>query len=648
MVGSQSQEGAVSHKILGIAPITTPRQFRRFAVYDLEWYPGTYECRLVGVYDGKRYRCYRSVEAFLERELVPEHDGMWYYAHAGGLSDVSFILEYMLRKAGPRFAAWAAAHGEPPYEMWPSMPYNLRGAFSGSSCIFLTLKRGNHSWQLVDSYWLLRDKLRKIGESIGMKKGGEEEAPTCQDGRPPDTITVEDPRTGQPIVIPAHHRVFYAPFDELRDYNEQDCVILWNAIDTMETFLIEQGGQLQRTLAACAMHLFRRKYLSQTIPTFEHTNQKAEQAYFASRVEVFNRHCRNGQLWDINSSFPTSMCKPAPGEQKRLGLRLPDNEDAIYIARVIVDTRETDLPPIPKRYGQRVFFPVGAWEGWYTSVDLRLLERVGGRILKVYEVIEFWPWEDLREYCLTLYELRRKAEDPFTKGALKLLMNGLYGKFSESPLKQSLIVNPTAEQLSRLSRDDMLTPGAFVPEQEVTIPHRHVAVGAHITALSRELIYDYLAWLPKRYYCDTDSFVCDNTVTLPPEWTGDGLGQLKLEREVAEGLFVAPKVYSITPVQTDKNVCARCGKVHRIIKAKGFPRLTLQQFADLVEYKTIEVERMGRIRELMRDNGEGFRPHDVLIKKQFNINTIAKRHTYPDGHTRPWHRRELDKILGGR
>jgi hypothetical protein len=73
------------------------------------------------------------------------------------------------------------------------------------------------------------------------------------------------------------------------------------------------------------------------------------------------------------------------------------------------------------------------------------------------------------------------------------------------------------------------------------------------------------------YYSDTDSLVLD--CPLPDHLVGIDLGQFKLEREVSEGVFLAPKVYGLSEYN---------GKV--IIKNKGYIKddITLDHLKDLL------------------------------------------------------------------
>lgn len=177
-----------------LEPIKSKRKRRKFLVWDLEWYPGTYQLRLCGVHDGAHYRYYTTIEKFLEAELIPKNNNAWFFAHAGGLADMAFVFEAIAKI--------------------PGVVVDAR--FSGSSAIIVSLQwKGGEFW-FIDSYWLLRDKLRKIGEALGMLKGGEENS----------------------------IKMFSAPLPELATYNEQDCLILWTDISQFEDLIWDLGSQM--------------------------------------------------------------------------------------------------------------------------------------------------------------------------------------------------------------------------------------------------------------------------------------------------------------------------------------------------------------------------------------------------------------------
>ena len=572
---------------------------RHFAVYDLEWVPETLQVRMCGFFDGEAYQCYPSVGEFLDNILVEENHQMWFYAHAGGLADMQFVLE----------------------ELQTLKKFEVTASFSGSSAVIVKVKKGNLIWNFVDSYWLLRESLASIGKTLGMEKGNSIQ--------------------GFENFTEAQKKAWYATVDYriLRTYNEQDCRILYCAIEQFENTLIDWGGQLKMTLASTAMELFRRRFLKKNIATVMNINDIARKSYFASRVEVFARDCEDAYYYDINSSFPYAMTQPCPGEFIKSTKRLPDHEDKIYIADCEVEVPEIYLPPLAYRFKDRVFFPYGKWRSWLTSCDVQLLLQSGGKLRRVHKVLHFKPFTDLADYAKTIYQHRKNETDPFRRGVDKLLMNSLYGKFAESPEKTTLHINPNSKTMYRWNENhseelglvESLMPGFFLETRNAAVPHMHVPISAHITALARRRLYDYMKPCPDLFYCDTDSLLTSKELPSSNE-----LGDLKLEKEIQEGIFVAPKVYRV-----DDQVKA---KGFSLARDKGEART---QFNRMMAGEKIEIHRMTRLRELYRKGQT--RPKEGIMLKGltglFAGKTISKRCMYPDGETRPWRVDEIESTL---
>lgn len=596
--------------------LSKKRIFRNYLVYDMEWIPGTLEIRLIGVYDGNRYRYYTTIEQFVANELTNKNRGKWFYAHAGGLADFQFLLEHMSTRT----------------------EFRLEASFSGSSAIIVKVHRGKHTFHFIDSYWLLREKLRSIGKWIGIHKGNEDES-------------VE----------------FYrdAPIAVLRDYNEIDCRILYNAIEAFEETIMDLGGQLMKTQAGCALDLFRRRFLKADIETGEAVNKIARHAYFASRVEVITTHCQDALYYDVNSSFPYAMTYDVPGELIGTFRKLPDpGGKQPFLADVMVDVPESYFPPLPTRHSGRLFFPTGRWRGWYSNIDIELLYKVGGKVRSVYEVMKFHPRDDLKDYANTLFDLRKKA-DGFVKVAYKYLLNSLYGKFGETDVKSKMVINPR----KRPPITDMVSPGIFISDHIVPVPHMHVPISVHITAIARRTLYDFMSMSSELHYCDTDGFSTTDRFV-----DGNGLGEIKLEKIISEGRFVAAKVYRLEGWKPDKegNPGEEIG-VDEGVKAKGFSRMTLEKFqaltrnvridgssnladpkfldgktlAEIEEIRRddeVEYTRMRRIKEIVRSDGPP-KPREDTIRKGLR-QSISKRFFYPDGHSRPWNIEELNHMFG--
>jgi hypothetical protein len=689
-------------------PITTKRKLRRFGVLDLEWVPGEalpelvntevkidgirrhlriplpvpkrmtgpLELRLAGYYDQQpvrhsekdepemveRYQRFGTIRELVDFLLCSESRGCWYFAHAGGLADMQFVLDELLTEIKDQVKAVGGARSKSTYgpdgkkvaedvegSDEGGRSWKIKASFSGSSAIIVHVIQGKNAWHFCDSYWLLRDKLANIGKAIGIKKGDSPEAKKWMSERFGREVDDFD------TLSQAEKTVFYAevPLDILVGYNKIDCEILWKAVAQFEDEIVGLGGQLQQTIASTAMGLFRRSFLKRDIFTSESLNGITQDAYFASRVEVLARNASDFKTFDINSSFPFAMTFPLPANlvEYRLDLPQDDSDECIYLADVTVEVPDMYFPPLPYRKDQRVFFPVGRWRSWFTSTDIRLALREGATLHKVHQVYVFEPFYDFAEYSKKIYGLRAAATTDFRKLVLKYLLNSLYGKCAESTHKQEMLINP--EEIDR-EKMQMLQPGVWLAEQEAKISHRHVIVAAVITAIARRTLYDYAKECFRQqhplYYMDTDSLA--TKADLPVD--DKQLGALKLEKKMDWSEFVAPKIYRGEGFELKKD---GTWEPKKLTKAKGFSLGSGQAAWDkldkIIAGDRIGVQRMTRMRELYRTMVGGrytTAPFELLVIKALTFEMLSKRFHYPDGDTRPWSVAELrsgDRVPGG-
>ncbi len=607
---------------MALIPIVSPPQKRKISTFDLEWVPpeeiprpkGKWPgpiyskpmpVRVIGVYDERDdYRRYKSVPEFLEAELVPENAGRWFYAHAGGLADMAFVFDEIIRHIEKRGI----------------VVYKVRACFSGSAAIIVRVKKGRHIWTFLDSYWLLRAKLEKIGEDLGLLKLQKEKRRTRADARK--------------FFQTASLRV-------LVPYNKQDCVILHDAIKGFEETVEKLGSQLQMTIASTGLQLFRRRYLKEKIETSEAHNAIIEKSYFASRVEVFAEAGENFFIYDINSSFPYAMTYPCPGHFRGERSTLPEGGKSLYFADVDIEVPETYLPPVPYRLGDRIFFPTGRWRSWLSQIDIELLLESGGKLHKVHGVYDYEPCTFLKDFAEEIYEMRRTTKIPFEKTVYKFLMNSVYGKLAEGIVKTAVLIHP--DEIDRMTMEKLM-PGVWQHEREAEVAHRHVAMSSWITAIARRTLFyplqDAYRQCGKIMYTDTDSIASPAILPSDP----DKLGALKLEKKMTWARFAAPKIYQGEGFEQQKD---GSWKPIFLNKAKGFSlpedkTAAVRELSEIIEGKEIYVQRMARLRELWRQRQDAS-PVEVLVRKELTGKNITKRRHLKNGSTRPWDVGELRK-----
>lgn len=593
----------MQHKFL--APFEGKQRRMKFATYDLEWDPSNMQLRVAGLFDGINYYCFKSMGEFLERVLTREFRGTKFFAHAGGLADIQFVLAELLS--------------------WEDPSLSIEAAFSGSAAIIVKVSRDKHVWTFCDSFSLLRGSLKKIGASLGLEKGGDDYFCSNYDNSKPAGKRC-------PHELQGSKCIFHAPFGILKDYNELDCRILYDAIMRLEDEILELGGSVKPTLASTAMHLFRSEYLRRKILIHPKVSERARLAYVASRVEVIRPTCGKAHYYDINSSFPHSMLGPLPASPIEAITRHPKLPACgQYMALLDITVPEIYLPPIPVKKDAKVYFPYGTWQAWMMNEDIEDLLENGGTINRIHEVITFETFYDCAEYAQDIYERRKNSTDEFQRLVYKLLMNSLYGKFAEQPDKTALLYNPKSFECPHGDPShkgpngeslcvELLFPGAVLRTDTIEMAHNHVPISAAITARSRRALGCFLRDASQRgevYYCDTDSLV--TTAYMP---TSSELGALKSELEIEQGRFLAPKLYC----------------VNEQVKAKGFSKLNADQFESLARGKSVHFKRMLRVRESFRKGIAS--PTEILTSKTLR-GARPKRRACGNNDTVPWHISEL-------
>ncbi len=297
-----------------LAPKSPSTRKNRITVYDMEWRTDKepYELRMVGVYDEEDgFRYYKTVRSFLDKEFNRSKESRSYFAHFGGRADVQFLVEYFTKRRDGRYVV--------------DMVFNGSSAFM----VFVHDTVSKSNFRFYDSFFIFQAKLEKIGQFFGMQKGSVD-------------FNTED-------------------FDALVKYNEQDCRILYEAIQNLIKEVEELGGEFKPTLASMAMSLFKCRFLKQEIKTRNMMNRITRDSYFASRVEVFTKTCEGGKYYDINSSFPWSMTQSLPANFSSITEKKPA-PGMPYIAECEIEIKDCYLPPLPYRLEGRIFFPTGKWK----------------------------------------------------------------------------------------------------------------------------------------------------------------------------------------------------------------------------------------------------------------------------------------------
>jgi hypothetical protein len=194
--------------------------------------------------------------------------------------------------------------------------------------------------------------------------------------------------------------------------------------------------------------------------TFYEVLEAANHAYYGGRFEttIAGPVRRTVHEYDINSAYPSAMSRlPCLAHGRWTKRRNPHSIcDGLYLAHVHFESNEYILGQLPIRNDSgNISFPRSG-SGWYWSHEIEAAIECGTKITvdtlytysKVCDCIAF-------EWVEELYYVRERLGKSEKGHALKLVLNSLYGKMTQSvgrpkyanPIWASLITSMTRAQL---------------------------------------------------------------------------------------------------------------------------------------------------------------------------------------------------------
>jgi len=498
------------------------------------------------------------------------------------------------------------------YELISKYNYSLVKAVFDSDVFFVKLKKNNSVIFFVDSTNFFKAPLRELGEILGYHK-----------------LEV-DFKT--------------ASLQELIEYNKRDVEILKRIMLSFLRFLKEHNLPFRLTLAGTAFASFRARFMNHKI--FIHDNpfvlELERNAYYGGRNEVFQLgRFEKIHVFDFNSLYPYVMrTYPIPTRLIELyDYILPkDVEEKIRdgfltVAEVWV---ETDKPYYPYRNKGKLLFPIGRFKTFLATPELKIaLEN--NHVVKLGRTAVYDGSIVFKDYVDFFYNLRLKyksEDNNVFQHMAKILMNSLYGKFSQRvrELKYIRNIDPEifevedvylADEEKRVVFKRLLGKEFVLEESERLSYNSFPAIASHITSYARvELLkaIETAGW-DNVYYVDTDSvFVNDaGREALEKANLVDSkqLGKLKHEYTADIVEIRGPKDYTI---YIDNN---------RVEKIKGVNKKA--QFLGDNKYLTL---RFNRFNSLMRKKSKDAVIVDYVIKELKRV--YDKGIVLKNGQVRPF------------
>lgn len=562
-----------------------------------------------------------------------------------GLRDSDGLVERALQYMGLRsdISEWWAHNGGKFDGLFLSaaairLGWDVRAHVAGGSrAIYFRFAKGDATVHLLDSYAVVPSRLGHKGATCNGCCACDFELPSRKSLKAEDYAAMESKaRLREALQAPG----FKA---QLLDGCLTDARLVLELLNKVESLLTDWGGQLRATFSASALTTVKAGLADRGIElplVPPPVNEWCRAGYYGARVEVLH-HAPSHRLTevDVNSSYPWAMTQSLPFEplgtpkrlQRGVAKMLAGETEGLIRAQVTVPSMP--LPPLPFRDGSAggIYFPVGKWEAVFPACELRYAQTLGVKV-KALDAIAFTVASPFKDFIESVYQVKATAKGAKRTFA-KLLLNGCYGKFGQAPEQEVLRVFPNEAdaiqfawqhpgKVAQLSAVDR----RFVSQEVYRWPrHTHYALASYITAHARILLHRALVESDAPAYCDSDSVHARGVDRLPQ---GNGLGEWKLELEGYRGRFYAPKIYELVPKEGQP-----------IYAAKGFP-VNAEAFKKLVAAELVPVERMQLLKsQLRKGDSQVARVNEA---KRWSGRSM-KRHPHPDGSTRPWTVKELDR-----
>lgn len=359
--------------------------------------------------------------------------------------------------------------------------------------------------------------------------------------------------------------------DELLTYCKRDVNIMVHGFESWFKFLHDNKcGSFKPTVSSTAFNTWRHKHLTEIVHI--HDDKLAleleRESYKGGRTEcLFQGRLENDNFYylDINNmygfilqnyEYPARLWSARlDGDPWRLAFKL---KKYCCIARVVLEVSE---PVFPFTYNDHACYPTGRLELTLTTPELKLAINKGW--LREVKAVSWYRKERLFESYIKEFRALRKqyqaSDSEIYEKIVKLLINGLYGKFGQKKISQEKIGNcdpnvflrEMVYDKERKEYFDQIWLGGtiFSEHSDGESYHSFPAIAAHVTAYARLYLNWFVNQVPKGcvFYMDTDSLIVNQRGFEALKFYVDPkkIGMLKVELKSNWLEINAPKDYSM-------------------------------------------------------------------------------------------------------
>lgn len=603
----------VENNNIGVIDIEVYKIFddiQKYKVYALGFKTNLDDKPIIYYLDKNDLDSNKIIFSLIDELLRTKYSNVTFYCHNLGGFDIVYILNALYTYNDNN----------------PDDNYKISCILRDDKIIKVKISKGKNSLTILDSYSMLPSSLAKLGVDfyVATIKSKFPYRFSTQDhlfyeGSMPSIEHYDEITQEQYEDLSAPYWSFY---DETIKYLNNDLYSLHQVLTkaNKQIFLdynINMSESL--TISGLAVKIYLKDFYNSNIPNINKASlyKDIKQAYYGGITEVYKPHGHNLYYYDVNSLYPSVALQDMPGLICSKLVFYVNNQEIDNLFGFFYCSIETPLDGYLGLFPIRdigLTFPLGKWEGWYFSEELKFAKQFGYKI-KVLKGYNFNKESNVfTDYINKVYSIKSDPVNPSQKAMAKSLLNNLLGRFGinmDKPVTEILSQKAFSSKMlmyritsyKELSDDRVMV--TYIPklDHELITSHgldflkvvrKHkdnevqainitsVVISAAVTAYARihitKLKLDILRKGGKIYYSDTDSIITD--IKLSDDLvSANKLGLLKLEHTLDEAIFISNKIYWM-----------RDEKGKSMVKAKGINSSSLcyTDFIDLLNNKNID------------------------------------------------------------
>ena len=189
------------------------------------------------------------------------------------------------------------------------------------------------------------------------------------------------------------------------------------------------------TISSLSMDIYLKRFYDNNIPLIKQKSiyNNIKQSYYGGITEVYKPYGKNLLYYDVNSLYPYAALNNMPGLNciytDNINSNIGDilnNLFGFYFCKI--KTNDGYLGLLPHRTNNGLIQPLGEFEGWYFSEELKFAYEHGYNIHVVLGY-NFDKSENVFDkYFTELYKIKSNSTDKVDRAIAKSMLNNLIGK----------------------------------------------------------------------------------------------------------------------------------------------------------------------------------------------------------------------------